>query len=190
MRLPQRPADDPSLLLRMPYLAPEQLVGEATSAATDVFTLGVLAYELLGGRRPFEGQTFSEISYKLLYEEPSPLSEAWPECPPGLEALVHRCLRKSPDERYSGLGELLADLEPALERPRRPAHRRRRSAWLLPLAAGGVALAGAGVGRARAAEQERVARRLRGCERDREVGGVLGDLRVARLALPLQRTTA
>jgi TonB family protein len=135
------------------YLAPEQLEGGDVDRRADVFSFGVLAYELLSYQRPFRGDTLSQISYQLVAKEPLPLRELCPECPPALESIVERCLRKDPDDRYPTLEPVIADLERVVERlqagdeastillptaRRRPEKRRRRVPWLV---AGAVAVA-------------------------------------------------
>jgi len=98
------------------YLAPEQLEGGDVDRRADVFSFGVLAYELLGYQRPFRGDTLSQISYQLVAKEPPPLRELCPECPPALETIVERCLRKDPGHRYPTLEPVIADLERVVER--------------------------------------------------------------------------
>ncbi len=94
------------------YLAPEQLRSEELDERADVFSFGVLAYELLTGQRPFQGEDFSQISYQLLYVEPSPVNELWPECPTMLGTIVGRCLAKDRVARYPDFTRVIADLEP------------------------------------------------------------------------------
>lgn len=94
------------------YLAPEQLAAKELDERADVFSFGVLAYELLSGEVPFPGETFSEISYKLLYERAPSLDETWPECPPALALLVADCLERDVSRRPSSFREVLARLEP------------------------------------------------------------------------------
>ncbi len=108
------------------YLAPEQIRGGAFDARTDIFSFGVLAYELFAMERPFQGAEISAVFYKIL-NEPSPsLREKAPDCPEELDRIVRRCLEKEPQNRYAGCSELLHDIEQI-------AHRR-------PIAAaGGVA---------------------------------------------------
>ncbi len=96
------------------YLAPEQLRGEDVDTRADVFSYGVLAYELLSYQRPFKGENFSQISYQLLYVEAPPLTDVWPTCPAPLSAIVGRCLEKQQARRYLTLTEVLGDLEPLL----------------------------------------------------------------------------
>lgn len=125
------------------YLAPEQLRSEAVDERVDVFAFGVVAYELLGGRRPFRGDDFSQVSYQLLYEEPPSLSELCPGCPASLVALVHECLAKDRVGRpgsFGSLAERLANLDLSSQelpgssateapRPTEPPIRSRRRLW-------------------------------------------------------------
>ncbi len=96
------------------YLAPEQLRGEAVDRRTDVFAFGVLAYELLTGERPFKGSTFSEVSYRLLNEEPRELHDLAP-FHDAIGDLVKWCLVKDVEQRCPGFSEVLAVLEPEIE---------------------------------------------------------------------------
>jgi len=96
------------------YLAPEQLRGEEVDRRTDIFSFGVLAYELLTYERPFKGSTFSEVSYRLLNEEPAALRDLAPIHSQAIAELVNRCLAKDPAQRYASFGEILAVLEPEI----------------------------------------------------------------------------
>ena len=100
-----------SALGTLGYLAPEQLEGGEVDPRSDLFSFGVVAFELLGGRRPFEGDTVSEVSYRMLHQEPLELRQLWPECPPELSHLVARCLRKERSQRSSGFAPVLEELE-------------------------------------------------------------------------------
>ncbi|HVS04375.1 MAG TPA: serine/threonine-protein kinase, partial [Thermoanaerobaculia bacterium] len=102
------------------YLAPEQIRGEPVDRRTDIFSYGVMAYELLSYQRPFAGQHISTVLYQILNERPVPLRERFPECPERLEGLVARCLEKDPKRRYPSCAELLRDLD-AMLRERRSA---------------------------------------------------------------------
>ncbi len=93
------------------YLAPEILRGEEADPRTDIYSCGVVLYEIFAGALPFEGTTAMEIMVKHLREEPPPPSTKWREIPPPLEAAILRCLRKEREERYRGVAELLRDLE-------------------------------------------------------------------------------
>jgi TonB family protein len=97
------------------YLAPEQLRGEEVDRRTDIFSFGVLVYELLTYKRPFPGSTFSEVSYRLLNEEPESLSDLAPIHGWAITDLANRCLAKAPANRYESFAEVIAVLEPEIE---------------------------------------------------------------------------
>ena len=93
------------------YLSPERLLGRETLINADIFSYGVLAYELLSFRRPFAGRNIPHLIDQVLNASPISLLDAWPECPPRLSEIVHRCLHKDPKERYATCTEVLTDLE-------------------------------------------------------------------------------
>lgn len=93
------------------YLSPERLLGEASGTNSDIFSLGVLAYELLSFRRPFTGRNIPNLIDQVLNTSPVPLERNWPECPQSLSEVVHKCLIKDPVLRYASCAELIADLE-------------------------------------------------------------------------------
>jgi eukaryotic-like serine/threonine-protein kinase len=136
------------------YLSPEQARGEPTTPATDRYGLGVVAYELLSGRRPFERDSpTAEAAAHANHPHPA-ISKQRGDLPRSLDAVFGRALAKDPRERHGSCGELVADLRAALRADAgptlmappppppvsgpRPAAGRRRS--VLPLAAGLVAL--------------------------------------------------
>lgn len=92
------------------YMAPEQLQGLEIDHRADLFSFGVLAYELMAGRPPFEGDSISTLFYQIAHEDPPPVREAAPDCPTRLAAVIERCLRKDREERYDGFEELLREL--------------------------------------------------------------------------------
>lgn len=110
------------------YLAPEQLRSEQLDERADVFAFGVLAYELLTNERPFRGNDFSQVSYQLLYVDPSPVQDLLPDCPEPLGAIVLRCLEKERVRRYPDFSRVIADRE-ALDEQLRPGS---RPAFVLP----------------------------------------------------------
>ena len=93
------------------YLAPEQIRGEAIDRRTDVFAMGVLAYELIAYRKPFRGEHLSTILYKILNESPEPLDQLVPDAPPALVAIINRALAKNPADRYATMEDLRRDLQ-------------------------------------------------------------------------------
>jgi len=92
------------------YLAPEQIQGRTVDARTDIFAVGVVAYELITGNRPFESATLSNVLYKILNEDPEYPSEVDGRCTEELREVVRRCLAKEPNERFQGVADLLTDL--------------------------------------------------------------------------------
>ena len=88
------------------YLAPEQIGGHPAGTPSDVFSFGVLAYELVAFRHPFKSMTIDATFHRLLHLDPTPLTRVCPECPAALAEVVHTCLSKDPGGRY-GSFELL-----------------------------------------------------------------------------------
>ncbi|MEO7095182.1 MAG: serine/threonine-protein kinase, partial [Polyangiales bacterium] len=107
--LPQRPVDVARLQHRIQYLAPEQVANEATSAATDVFALGVIAYELVTGQRTFRGDTPQQVAQSIMGGPPSE-----PALPRPIVRVLHRCLARSPFERFPDARALADALDAAL----------------------------------------------------------------------------
>jgi eukaryotic-like serine/threonine-protein kinase len=93
------------------YLAPEQLEGKEPDQRADVYACGVVLFEVFTGRLPFGGNNLMEIISKHLREAPAAPHEFWPEIPPALEALLLRCLEKSPAARYADAAALVAELD-------------------------------------------------------------------------------
>ena len=92
------------------YLPPERLLGRPTGLNSDLFSYGVLAYEMLSFRRPFSGRNIPNLIDQVLNAAPIRLPDVWPECPPRLAEIVHRCLLKDPGQRYATCAELILDL--------------------------------------------------------------------------------
>ncbi|MGH9367744.1 MAG: serine/threonine protein kinase, partial [Thermoanaerobaculia bacterium] len=92
------------------YLAPEQIRGEAVDRRTDIFALGVVAYELLTYRKPFRGEHLSTVLYRILNEQPEPIESIATDVPPALVAVVRRAMEKQVDKRYPSMQEMLRDL--------------------------------------------------------------------------------
>ncbi len=90
------------------YMSPEQARGEKVDARTDIFSLGVMLYEMIAGRAPFVGATPSEVIAAILRDEVLPLTT---DAPPELQQMLHRSLQKRRDKRYQTAQELLADLK-------------------------------------------------------------------------------
>ncbi|MGB7731059.1 MAG: protein kinase [Candidatus Acidiferrum sp.] len=92
------------------YMSPEQVKGRPIDGRTDIFSLGVVLYEMLTGEKPFPGQSITTVIYKIVNEEPIPPRQLNPSIHPGLNEIVMRALTKDPDERYQSCHEMLEDL--------------------------------------------------------------------------------
>jgi serine/threonine protein kinase len=103
------------------YMSPEQLQGGSVDARTDLFSFGVLFYEMLAGGRPFGGDSTLQTMTAILRDEPQPLESARPEVPEELRSIVHRCLAKNPADRFESGQELHEALVRLQERSATPA---------------------------------------------------------------------
>ncbi|MBI2677999.1 MAG: serine/threonine protein kinase [Candidatus Koribacter versatilis] len=92
------------------YMSPEQVKGRTLDGRSDLFSFGVILYEMVTGEKPFTGQNVTTIIYKIVNENPIPPRELDVTIHPGLSAVITRALAKSPDERYQNGAELLRDL--------------------------------------------------------------------------------
>lgn len=92
------------------YLSPEQARGQQIDVRSDIFSFGIVLYEMLAGKHPFPGANTLETVTKIVVQEPNPLPESL-NISKTLEAIVRKCLRKDPSERYPTFAELLTDLE-------------------------------------------------------------------------------
>src|SRR5229473_2146693 len=97
------------------YAAPEQARGERVDARADIFSTGVLIYEMLTGTWPFQGKTSVDVRHAVLHGEPQPLDEARPGAvPPRLQVILDRTLQKDPKDRYQKVSELRDELRAVL----------------------------------------------------------------------------
>jgi eukaryotic-like serine/threonine-protein kinase len=92
------------------YMSPEQARGQNVDARSDIWSLGVVLYEMVGGNPPFRGETPSDCIASILKTEPPPLSGVLSDVPLKLESILQKALRKNSDERYQTIKEMLADL--------------------------------------------------------------------------------
>src|SRR2546428_3016360 len=90
------------------YMSPEQCAMEEVTGASDQYSLGVVAYEMLTGKPPFEGDSIMSVMYAHFNHRPRPVSALRPECPPNLDAAVMRMLEKDPRGRWPGMEDVVA----------------------------------------------------------------------------------
>jgi beta-lactam-binding protein with PASTA domain len=109
-----------AMLGTVQYLSPEQAQGQPVSARSDLYSVGIVLYEMLTGRLPFDGEAPVSIALKQVSERPVPPSQLRPGIPPALEAVVLRALEKDPARRFGGADEFIAALEAARRTPLRP----------------------------------------------------------------------
>ena len=96
------------------YLSPEQATGNPVDQRTDIYSLGVILYQMLGGRVPFSGATPVAIAIKQTMEEPPPITDVNPSLPRGVVAVIMKALAKKPEQRYATAGELAQALRAAM----------------------------------------------------------------------------
>ncbi len=94
----------------MGYMSPEQVQGFNVDHRTDIFSFGVLLYELISGQSPFKGMHETAIIYEIVNVDPEPISILKPELPPDLDAILLECLAKDPDDRYQSAKEIVKEL--------------------------------------------------------------------------------
>ena len=105
-----------AMLGTLHYMAPEQIDGRGVDHRCDIFSAGVVFYEMLSYRRAFGGDTTTGVMYKIAHETPVPLSELVPELDPALIDLVGRAIAKRAEDRYQQFDEMLAELDTVMSR--------------------------------------------------------------------------
>ncbi|MBI4817153.1 MAG: serine/threonine protein kinase [Deltaproteobacteria bacterium] len=97
------------------YMSPEQIKGEPLDGRTDIYSLGVMLYQMAAGRPPFLGETSVDIIYKHLHEKPGPIGQVSyaADCPPELELIIAKCLEKNRDARFQSMSQVIAALKTA-----------------------------------------------------------------------------
>ncbi len=92
------------------YMSPEQVKGRAVDGRSDIFSLGVMLYEMVTGEKPFPGQNITTVIYKIVNEDPVPPRQIDPSIHPGISTVVMKALAKEPEQRYQSCREMLEDL--------------------------------------------------------------------------------
>jgi eukaryotic-like serine/threonine-protein kinase len=106
------PGTEPGVVLgTLGYMAPEQVRGKGADARSDIFSFGAILYEMLSGRRAFQGETAADTISAILNQDPPDLSETNRRIPESLDRIVHHCLEKSPESRFQSSRDIAFDLE-------------------------------------------------------------------------------
>jgi serine/threonine protein kinase len=111
------------------YMAPEQARGLDVDARADIFSVGVITYEMLAGHRPFGGDTNLDALISTLEKEPAPLASSAPGAPPEIQRIISKALRKPREERYQSIKEMLIDLKNLREELAFEAKLERSNSW-------------------------------------------------------------
>src|SRR5262249_12717991 len=98
------------------YMSPEQYHGEHADERSDIWSFGVLLYELLTYERPFKGSTPANLMHNICNEDAAPLKKFLPDCPDEMETVMTRALKKVPAERYQSMEDLLLELDPVCKK--------------------------------------------------------------------------
>ncbi len=123
------------------YMSPEQTRGEKLDGRSDLFSVGIVLYQMLAGQRPFGGDSLVSIAMTIAGQEPTPLEKLRPDLPPALRRIVDRCLAKSPERRFrsgrelaEALGRVLAEMDEAARAQERPRIVPLRVKWAATMA--------------------------------------------------------
>ena len=103
------------------YMSPEQALGQVADRRSDIWSLGVVLYEMVAGKPPFESEYAQAIVYSIINEPPEPLTACRTGLPVEIDRIINKVLAKKPDERYQHVDELVVDLKAVREQPKRPA---------------------------------------------------------------------
>ena len=136
------------------YMSPEQVEGKEVDGRSDIFSLGAVLYEMVTGKRAFEGKSQLSVASAILEKEPEPISTVKPMTPPALDHAVKKCLAKLPDERWQSASDLASELKWISESSSQAGvagrvsawrSRRERAAWLLAAALSVLLIGGGAV---------------------------------------------
>ncbi len=100
-----------AILGTLQYMSPEQIEGKEADARSDIFSFGVLVYEMATGKKAFDGKSHASLIAKILEHDPPPMSSVQPVTPPSLDRVIKRCLAKDPDDRWQTARDLTVELK-------------------------------------------------------------------------------
>jgi len=134
------------------YMSPEQIEGKEADARSDIFAFGAVLYEMVAGKRPFEGKSQLSLASSILEKDPDPISSLKPQTSPAFEHIIATCLQKNPDERYLAAHDIKLELQwisaekslPAASPARPVSARENRVPWMAAVIAAVVLGAAAG----------------------------------------------
>ncbi|RPJ60074.1 MAG: serine/threonine-protein kinase [Acidobacteria bacterium] len=121
------------------YMSPEQAQGKKIDARSDIFSFGVVLYEMISGRRAFEGKSAAETMAAIIRDEPKPLGQIQNDVPDELARIIHRCLRKEPARRFQSSSDVSVELQEVREtlhsklEAGHPPARARKLRWIVPV---------------------------------------------------------
>ena len=139
------------------YMSPEQVMGKRIDKRSDIFSLGVILFELLSGKRPFDGESITTVMYRIVHESPRSLQEMLKDVPQGFDFIISKALAKDPEQRYQSCLEMAYDLSnvttlptstmtmegsPFVLETEKEKEKPKRKTWLIAAAAG-IVLVGA-----------------------------------------------
>jgi serine/threonine protein kinase len=141
------------ILGTLQYMSPEQVQGQPVDARSDIFSFGLVFYEMLTGQRAFAGNSGASLIAAVLKDQPKPLHELLPEVPAAIERVIATCLEKDPDDRWQSARDLRRELlQPQPVKAVRSAQRSRRGVWISVALIAAAAALGFGVAKWRQPE--------------------------------------
>jgi len=121
------------------YMSPEQAQGKKVDARSDIFSFGAVVYEMIAGRRAFDGESATEALAAIIRDEPKPLGQVRSDVPDELAKIIHRCLRKEPDRRFHSISDVRVEIQEIQEAlvshpvASQPPARARKLFWIVTI---------------------------------------------------------
>src|SRR5262249_14195543 len=124
------------------YMSPEQAMGEKVDGRSDLFSVGVVLYQLLAGQAPFEATSIVTLAHRIAKQDPTPIEKLRSDVPPALRRVLERCLKKQPDKRFQtgrelavALAKVISDINEDADSRGRPRVVPLRVKWTIMMAA-------------------------------------------------------